>query len=130
MSAEEAGKPRNVVLWTGRVLSLVIVLFMLMAAVMSITKNQQAIEGTKKMGLSEDVMVPLGIVSLVSTVLYAIPFTSVLGAILLTGYLGGAVFAHLRMGEPVYVPIIFGVAVWAGLFLRFPDLRRMIPFRR
>jgi hypothetical protein len=129
MSADQAGKPSQAVLWTGRILSALVVLALLLGSAMSITKQKQAVEGLVKHGLSESVVVPLGIVSLACAVLYAIPFTSVLGAILITGYMGGAVYAHLWVGEPLYAPIIFGVVVWAGLFLRFPDLRKMIPFR-
>ena len=130
MSFEAAKPPSKAVLWTGRIISFLVVAMCLLGAYMSITKNPQAVQGTQKLGLPETVMVPLGIVQLVCALLYALPFTSVLGAVLLTGWLGGAVFAHLSAKEPVYAPIIFGVAVWAGLFLRDHKLRTMIPLRR
>jgi DoxX-like protein len=78
---------------------------------------------------NESLALGLGIVELACTVIYIIPRTSVLGAILLTGYLGGAVATHLRIGEPYFMPIIFGVLVWGGLFLRDERLRALIPLR-
>ena len=71
----------------------------------------------------------IGITELVCTILYVIPQTAVLGAILLTGYLGGAVVTHVRMGEPFILPALFGVVLWLGLYLRDPRLRVLIPFR-
>ena len=75
-------------------------------------------------------MVPIGVVLLICTVVYAIPTTSVLGAILLTGYLGGATATHVRVGQPFWFPVMMGVLVWAGLFLREERLRTLIPLRR
>ncbi len=87
-------------------------------------------ETTKELGYGEGVIVGLGIVLLVSTVLYVIPRTAVLGAILLTGYLGGAVATHVRVGGPLFsiiFPIIFGVLIWGGLWLRDDRLRQLLP---
>ena len=78
---------------------------------------------------AESVILPIGIVLLVCTVLNVIPRTCVLGAILLTGYLGGATATHVRVGEPFFFPILFGVLIWAGLFLRDDRLRALIPLR-
>jgi hypothetical protein len=75
-------------------------------------------------------VVPLGIVLLICTVVYAIPNTSVLGAILLTGYLGGATATHVRVGQPFWFPVMIGVLLWAALFLREERLRALIPLRR
>jgi len=97
---------------------------------MKLFKPAPVVEATVKLGYPESVIVPLGIVLTASTVLYLIPRTSVLGAILLTGYLGGAVATHVRVGEglfPISLPIIFGVLIWGGLYLRDERLPRLIP---
>ena len=119
-------------LWTGRIISALPVLFLLMDGVMKLFKPAVVVETTVKLGYSEAVILPLGIVLLTCTVLYVIPRTSVLGAILLTGYLGGAVATHVRVGEgwfPISFPIIFGVLIWGGLFLRDARVSALIPLR-
>ena len=120
-------------LWAGRVSSTLPVLFLLMDGVMKLVKPAIVVETTVKLGYPETVIVPLGIVLLVCTVLYAIPRTSVLGAILLTGYLGGAVATHVRIGNPLFThalfPVYLGVFIWGGLYLRDTRLRALIPFR-
>jgi len=119
-------------LWAGRILSALPALFLLMDGVMKLFKPAVVVEGTVRLGYSESVILPLGIVLLASTVLYLIPRTFVLGAILLTGYLGGAVATHVRVGEglfPVLFPVILGVLLWLGLYLRDERLRSLIPLR-
>lgn len=119
-------------LWTGRIMSALPVLFLLMDGVMKLFKPAIVVETTVKLGYLETVILPLGIVLLTCTVLYVIPRTSVLGAILLTGYLGGAVATHVRAGEgwfPVSFPIIVGVLLWGGLWLRDTRMRALIPLR-
>jgi hypothetical protein len=120
-------------LWTGRVVSALPVLFFLMDAIMKLVKPPIVVKSTVELGYPESTILPIGIVLLVCTVLYVIPRTSVLGAILLTGYLGGAVATHVRVGAgafPIVFPIIFGVLVWGGLFLRDGRVRELIPLRR
>src|SRR5712664_2087984 len=120
-------------LWTGRVISALPVLFLLMDGVMKLFKPRVVVEATVQLGYPESVIVGLGIVLITCTVLYIIPPTSVLGAILLTGYLGGAVATHVRVGEglfPVLFPVIVGVLVWGGLWLRDESVRTLIPLRR
>jgi DoxX-like protein len=120
-------------LWTGRIVSALPALFLLLDGVMKLFKPAVVVEGTVKLGYQETVIVPLGIVLLTCTVLYIIPRTSVLGAILLTGYLGGAVATHVRLGGglfPISFPIILGVLIWGGLFLRDTRLRALIPLRK
>ncbi|MCC6486262.1 MAG: DoxX family protein [Candidatus Hydrogenedentes bacterium] len=117
-------------LWAGRIMSALPVLMFLMGAVMSLTKPAFVLEGLVKMGYPESLAVPLGLVELGCTIIYIIPRTSVLGAILLTGYLGGAVATHVRVEEAFFLPIVFGVLVWGGLFLREPRLRALIPLKR
>lgn len=120
-------------LWAGRVISVLPILFLFMDGTMKLAKPALVVEATVKLGYPETVIVPLGIVLLVCTVLYAIPRTSVLGAILLTGYLGGAVATHVRVGDPLFThtlfPVYLGVFVWGGLYLRDTRLRALIPFR-
>jgi hypothetical protein len=119
-------------IWTGRIISALPILFLLMDSIMKFAKPAVVVDTTVKLGYSETVIIPLGIVLLTSTVLYAIPRTSVLGAILLTGYLGGAVASHVRAGEgwfPISFPIILGVLIWGGLFLRDTRLRALLPLR-
>ena len=119
-------------LWTGRIISALPVLFLLMDSIMKFVKPAVVVETTVKIGYSETTIVPLGIVLLVSTIVYVIPRTAILGAILLTGYLGGAVATHVRIGEgwfPISFPIIVGVLLWGGLWLRDNRLRALIPLR-
>jgi hypothetical protein len=119
--------PSRLALWTGRLLSCLPALFLLVDGVMKLFKPAVVVEGTVKLGYSEDVIVPLGLVLIASSLLYLLPRTAVLGAILLTGYLGGAVDAHVRMGDPlvshVLFPVYFGALLWAGLVLRSPAVR-------
>ena len=119
-------------LWTGRIISALPVLFLLMDGVMKLFKPRVVVEATLQLGYPESIIVGLGIVLLTCTILYMIPTTSVLGAILLTGYLGGAVATHVRVGEglfPVLFPVIVGVLLWLGLYLRDDRLRALVPLR-
>ncbi|MCI0354447.1 MAG: DoxX family protein [Acidobacteria bacterium] len=120
-------------LWGGRILSSLPALFLLMDSVGKFLKPAPVVEGTVKLGYSESIILPLGIVLLVCTGLYLIPRTSVLGAILLTGYLGGAVATHARVGDPLFSHILFptylGVMLWGGLYLRDPRVRALIPLK-
>jgi len=100
------------------------------SAVMKLMKPVPVIDGFTKLGLPERLMLPLGFLELSCTIVYLIPSTSVLGAILLTGYLGGVILTHLRVGEPVFIPVIVGVLVWGGIFLRDSRLQALVPFRR
>lgn len=119
--------------WVGRVVSALLILFLLFDAVMKLIKPAFVVEGTVQLGYPETVIVGLGVTLLVCTVLYAIPQTAVLGAILLTGYLGGATATHVRMGGPlfaIFFPGMFGVLMWGGLWLRDARVRTLIPLRR
>ncbi|GLH72698.1 membrane protein [Geothrix limicola] len=121
-------------IWTGRVLSTLPILFLLFDGVVKVLRLPPVLEGTAKLGYPLGVVVPLGLTLLVCTVLYAIPRTSVLGAIFLTGYLGGAVASHVRVGDPLFshalFPTYFAVLIWGGLFLRDARLRALLPFAR
>lgn len=117
-------------LWAGRIVSALPVLMLLASAIGKLVKPAAVVEGFTHLGYPESLARPLGILELACTVLYVIPQTSVLGAILLTGYLGGAITTHLRVGEPFFIPVLLGVLVWLGLYLRDPRLRNFIPLRR
>lgn len=118
--------------WAGRIVSWLPGLFLLLDGVAKLFKPAPVIEGTVKLGYSESVIIPLGIVLIVCTVLYLIPRTAVLGAILLTGYLGGAVATHVRAADgifPVVFAVSFGALLWLGLYLRDARLRELVPLR-
>jgi hypothetical protein len=102
-----------------------------MSAVMKLMRTPQVLEGWAKSGYPDASLLVIGLTELACAVLYVIPRTSVLGAILVTGYLGGATATHVRLGEAVFVaPVILGILAWAGLFLRDPRLRALLPLRR
>lgn len=118
-------------LWTGRILSGLAAALLLLGGIMDVLKLPQAVEGAVQAGYPAGVVFPLGVVVLVCVALYAIPRTSVLGAILLTGYLGGATATHVRLGQAQFIaPVVFGVFVWGGLWLRDTRLRILLPVRR
>lgn len=120
-------------LWSGRVISALVVAMFLMGVVMNLSGSQQATEGLKQMGYPEGVGTGIALALLVGTILYVVPRTSVLGAIVLTGYLGGAVATHIRAGEGwgTTVPaFVFGALVWLGLLLRDRRLRELLPLTK
>jgi hypothetical protein len=122
--------PSKKVKWAGRVMSALPVLLLVFSAGMKFMKPPAVLEGLAHFGIAERLVLPLGVLEITCTIIYLIPQASVLGAILLTGYLGGATMTHLRVGEPVFMPVLVGVLVWGGLFLREPRLWALIPFRR
>jgi len=115
---------------TGWVLSLLPSLLLTFSGIMKLVQPGGMSESVVKMGWSMEVMFSVGIVELACTALYLVPATSILGAILLTGYMGGAIATHVRIHEPFIPGIVIGVLLWLGLFLREPRLRVLIPFRR
>jgi hypothetical protein len=117
-------------LWAGRIMSALPVLMLLFSAVMKLAKPPAVVERMAKAGIPEHLTFGIGILELACTILYVIPQTAVLGAILLTGYLGGAIMTHLRLGEAWIGPAVFGVFIWGGPFLRDPRLRALIPLRK
>jgi hypothetical protein len=123
-------KPRATTakLWTARILGALVILFLLVDGAGKVLRLAPYVEGTAKVGYPDGSLVPLGLVLLVSTILYAIPRTAVLGAILLTGYLGGATATHVRMGQPFFFPVVFGAIVWGCVYLRDARLRALLPF--
>lgn len=120
--------------WTGRILSALAVLFLLFDCAIKLLQLDTAIEGTTDLGYPASVVFPLGVVLLICVILYVIPQTSVFGAILLTGYLGGAIATHVRIENPLFgfvlFPVYVALFVWGGLYLQNPQLRRVFPFQR
>jgi hypothetical protein len=123
----------NKMLWVGYILSTIPVLFLLLDGIMKLFKPAVVVEGTVELGYSESVIIPLGIVLTACTVLYIVPRTAVLGAVLLTGYLGGAVATHVRVGAsafPVLFPVVVGLFIWGGLYLRDSRVSELLPLRK
>jgi hypothetical protein len=119
-------------LWTGRILSILVVLFFLFDAAGHLLRPRPVVEAFAQMGFPLGLAIGIGIVELICIVLYAIRPTEILGAILLTGYLGGAVASQVRVGNPAFetaFPVIIGVLAWAGVFLRDRQLRQLISLR-
>jgi hypothetical protein len=121
-------------LWAGRIIIALVVVFLLLDALIKVMKLPSAVEGTTRLGYPESLVSVIGLVEFVCVALYVIPRTSILGAILLTGYLGGAVATNLHAGLPLFsyilAPVYFGVLIWGGLFFRDSQLRALIPLRR
>ena len=119
---------------TGRIVSGLVVALLTLDSIGKLLRVPQVIEGTTQLGYTAEAVVPLGVTLLLCVLVYAMPATSVLGAVLLTAYLGGAVATHVRVGSPpfthVLVPVYLRVALWLGLALRDPRLGALLPGRR
>ncbi|MBI1362199.1 MAG: DoxX family protein [Alphaproteobacteria bacterium] len=133
LTAGDAGRPRRGMLWGGYALSGLAVAFFLMDAAMKLMQLPVVASTGEALGWAADTALPLGVTLLVCTVLYVVPQTAVLGAVLLTGYLGGAVATHVRVASPLFSHVLFGVylgvMVWGGLWLRDARLRAIFPLR-
>jgi DoxX-like protein len=127
-STSPAANPKWM-LWTGRVLSALPILLMAGGGIAALIHPAMMTEGLSKYGYPPEAGRPIVIAEIACALVYAIPQTSILGAILLTGYLGGATATHVHAGEPFIFPIIFGIIVWLGVFFREPRLRALVPFR-
>jgi hypothetical protein len=119
--------------WIGHVLSTLAILFLLMDGTVHLTKIAPVVDAFNQLGYPMSAALPMGVIELTCLALYVFPRTSVLGAILLTGYLGGAVAIHLRVGSPLFshllFPIYVGAMIWGGLYLRDARLRALVPLR-
>lgn len=118
------------IVWVGRVISWLSGAVFLLSGGMKFKGGPELSEGLAKLGLPESIVVPLAILEIVCAVVYLIPATAVLGAILLTGFIGGAILTHWRVGDPVIIHIVIGVIVWLGIYLREDRLKALIPLRR
>lgn len=129
-SDHQAAPVSKTMLWAGRIVSVLPALMLLFSGAMKLAKPAPVVDGFAHFGYDESLAVGLGLLEIACTVIYVIPQSAVLGAILLTGYLGGATATHLRIGEPFIAPVVLGVLVWLGLFLRDERLRALLPLRR
>ena len=133
MKAEEINVSKGRI-WAGWIITGLISAFMLLDAAMKLAKPKPVIDAFARTGWPTELSATLGVILLVSTVLYLIPRTEILGAILLTGYLGGAVATNLRLENPLFsntlFPVYFGVLVWGGLWLRDRKIQELIPMRK
>ena len=119
-------------LWTGRLISGLVVLFMLFDCITKILRLAQVVDATVKVGYPASTVLPIGVTLLICVILYIIPRTSILGAVLIVGYLGGAVATNVRASQPAFnsaFAITFGVLTWLGLYLREPRLRALVPLK-
>lgn len=132
MTDKNTNPVSKIQMWIGHVLTGLIVIFLAMDSIVKFINPAPVVEASAKFGLPPGEAFTLGIILLTYTVIYAIPLTSILGAILLTGYLGGAAATQLRVNEPLFsilFPVLMGIAIWAGLYLRDARLRSLIPIR-
>lgn len=133
-SISQTASPSNWVIWVGRVLSALVILFLLFDGSLKVMELDIVKETGAQLGLPAHLNFGLGVLIFIIVVLYAIPRTSILGAILLTGLLGGAIATHLRVGSPLFTHTLFGLYLglmaWGGLFLRDERLRALIPLSR
>ena len=117
-------------LWTGRIMSALAILFLLFDTVGKLLRLAPFVEGTAQLGYPASAVLGIGVLELLCLVGYLIPRTAILGAVMLTGYLGGAVATHVRVGSPLFTHILFpiyvGVLIWGGLYLRDPRLRGLV----
>jgi hypothetical protein len=127
---QSARKSSNGMLWTGRILSTLVVLLLMFTGGFAIFKPAVSATGFAHYGYPANAMWPVVAAEIVCALLYAVPSTSVLGAILLTGYFGGATATHVRVGEPFFLPVVVAVVAWLGLYLRDSRLRALVPLRR
>lgn len=133
-TAAQPAPASNAAIWAGRIMSGLVIAFLLLDGVMKLIPLDIVVVTSEQLGIPASLARTLGVLTLVCTILYAIPRTSVLGAILLTGYLGGAIYTHLRVGSPIFTHLLFGVylglMIWGGLYLRDERLRALIPITR
>ena len=117
------------IVWVGRVISVLVSLVFALSAFMKLKGGAEVMQGMAHLGLPASLIMPLAILEISCVVIYLIPATSVLGAILLTGFIGGAICTHLRVGDPFFIQIAIGVFVWLGLYLRENRLKGLLPLR-
>lgn len=130
----EITKPSKKTLWASRIMGGIVILFMLMDSIFKFIQPTEVVEGTLELGFAEHHILVIGILGLISILLYTYPRTSLLGAILLTGYWGGAVATHVRLDNPLFshilVPVFLGILAWGALWLKDERVRNLIPFKK
>ena len=131
-SAIQATPTSKAMLWAGYIISALAILFLTFDSVIKVIQHVEAVRPTLELGYAAGLVLPIGLIELVCLLLYAYPRTALLGAILLTGHLGGAVATHLRAGSSWFqllFPFIIGALIWGGLYLRDHQLRSLLPLR-
>lgn len=118
------------IVWTGRVITVLVSLLFFFSAAMKFVGGAEVKEGMAHLGLPESMVIPLGILEAACTVIYLIPATSVVGAILLAGYMGGAICTHWRVGDPFVGQVAIALVIWLAIYLREPRLHALIPLRK
>lgn len=116
--------------WFDRALSFIIILVFTISAGMKINSGDDFLMEMSRLGIPHHLIYTIALIEVIAAIIYAIPKTSLLGAIILTGYLGGAVMTHFRVGDGIATPILLGLLLWLGLYLREPQLQKFLPFRR
>ena len=119
-------------LWAGRLISAIVILFLVFDAIGKLLKVPPVLEAFARLGYSANLAIGIAVLLLVCTAIYAVPRTSIFGAVLLTAYLGGAVAANVRVNDPLFetlFPALFGVLMWSGIFLRDDRLLKLFPLR-
>jgi hypothetical protein len=133
MTGTLRGGPTPTAVWAGRIISGLAVTLLLVDAFGKLAELAPVVDGTVRLGFPAHLVFAIGLIELCCALAYAVPRSSILGAILLTGYLGGAVATHVRVGSPVWThdltPIYLGLLIWGGLLLRDRRLRTFIPLR-
>jgi DoxX-like family len=122
--------PSGKIVWVGRAISVLASLVFVMSAFMKLKGGPELKQGIGHLGIPDSMIIPLSILEIACVVIYATPRTSVLGAILLTGYMGGAICTHWRVGDPFIVQIVLGILLWLGFYLREDRLKGLIPLRK
>jgi hypothetical protein len=131
MTSDPQGHPSKAILWMGWLLSALPSLLLLFSGSMKLIKSEDIVKGFEHLGYPEHLALTLGIVEIGCTLVYLLPRTAVLGAILLTGYLGGAIATHVRLLEMQFLtPFVLSLLIWGGLFLRDARVRALIPVRK
>jgi hypothetical protein len=132
-AATQAAPTSKALLWAAYGISALAVLFLIFDSVIKVLKLAPAVEATTQLGYPESLVIGIGVIELACLAVYVIPRTAILGAILLTGYLGGAIATNLRAGTPLFnvvFPLIIGALLWGGIYLRDQRLRALIPLRK
>ncbi len=117
-------------IWTGRVISALPAIMLLLGASLNLMRSPMAVQGLAKYGYPAGALIPIGLAALLGAILYIIPQTAVFGAVLMTAYLGGATATHVHAGEPFFMPVSCGILVWIGLYLREDRLKELVPLRK
>lgn len=129
-SLDATAAPKSGALWTGRIIGALPALAMIMSGAMKLSHSPKVVDMfVHKFGYTEESLLPIGILELTCVLVYLVPRTTFLGSVLVTAYLGGAVATHVRVSDAFFAPVVLGILVWVGLYLREPRLRALTPLR-